>query len=65
LKLGHGNRPNEFGEGPGRGYTLNLPLEPGAGDEEFLELFRTSFMPMARECRPSFVLIFAGFDGHR
>jgi len=57
--------PNEFGEGPGRGYTLNLPLEPGAGDEEFLELFRTNFMPMAREFRPSFVLISAGFDGHR
>jgi acetoin utilization deacetylase AcuC-like enzyme len=57
--------PNEFGEGPGRGYTLNLPLEPGAGDEECLDLFHTNFLPVAREFRPSFVLISAGFDGHR
>jgi acetoin utilization deacetylase AcuC-like enzyme len=57
--------PNEFGEGPGRGYTLNLPLEPGAGDDEFLELFRVNFMPIAREFRPSFVLLSTGFDGHR
>ena len=29
--------PSELGEGLGRGATLNLPLPPGAGDEEFRE----------------------------
>lgn len=57
--------PQEQGEGPGRGYTMNLVLEPGAGDEEVLEMFRVNFLPVAREFRPDFVLISAGFDGHR
>jgi len=56
--------PNEFGEGPGRGYTLNLPLEPGAADQECLELYNDNFLPVAREFRPDFILISAGFDGH-
>ena len=56
--------PNEFGVGPGRGLTLNLPMEPGADDDECLDLFETNFFPVAREFRPDFVLISAGFDGH-
>ncbi len=57
--------PNEFGDREGRGYTLNLPMEPGAGDEEFLDLFYVNFLPMAKEFKPDFVLLSAGFDGHR
>lgn len=57
--------PNEFGEGPGRGFTLNLPMEPGTGDEECLDLFETSYLPVAKEFKPDFVLISAGFDGHK
>ncbi|MBN1845467.1 MAG: histone deacetylase [Sedimentisphaerales bacterium] len=56
--------PNEVGKGPGRGFTLNLPLEPGATDEQFLEFFRINFLPAARDFRPDFVLVSAGFDGH-
>jgi len=57
--------PDEKGQGPGRGYTLNLPLEPGAGDEECLEVFNNYFLNAASEFKPDFVLISAGFDGHR
>ncbi|MBN1435753.1 MAG: histone deacetylase [Sedimentisphaerales bacterium] len=57
--------PNEFGKGAGRGATLNLPMAPGAGDDECLDLFETNFYPVAREFRPDFVLISAGFDAHR
>ncbi len=57
--------PNEMGEGLGRGYTLNLAMEPGAGDGEWLEMFETNFLPAARDFRPEFVLVSAGFDGHR
>ena len=56
---------NENGEGPGRGFTLNLPLEPGAGDDECLQIFRQKFLPEAKQFNPDFVLISAGFDGHR
>jgi len=57
--------PNEFGKGPGRGYTLNLPLPPGTTDEDFLETLETNFLPAAHDFRPDFVIVCAGFDGHR
>ncbi|MCK4628099.1 MAG: hypothetical protein KAT56_03790, partial [Sedimentisphaerales bacterium] len=57
--------PHEFGEGAGRGFTLNLTMEPGAGNEECLELFNVNFLPVAREFNPDFILVSAGFDGHR
>ena len=56
--------PKECGAGGGRGYTLNLPMGPGAGDRECCELFEHRFLPVAREFDPDFVLISAGFDGH-
>ena len=57
--------PHERGEGPGRGFTLNLVLEPGAEDDDCLEMFRDNFLPAARDFNPDFVLVSAGFDGHR
>jgi len=56
--------PDEIGKGLGRGMTLNLTLEPGAGDKECLELFRENFIPAAQVFLPQFILISAGFDGH-
>lgn len=56
--------PDEIGKGLGKGMTLNLTLEPGAGDNECLELFRENFLPAAQVFLPEFVLISAGFDGH-
>jgi acetoin utilization deacetylase AcuC-like enzyme len=56
--------PNEIGKGLGRGTTLNLTLEPGAGDQECLEMFRENFLPAAQLFQPEFILISAGFDGH-
>jgi len=56
--------PQEVGKGAGRGFTLNLPLEPGTDDEQCLDLFKTNFLPVARQFNPDFVLISAGFDGH-
>jgi len=55
---------DERGEGKGRGYTLNVPLRAGAGDREFLEAFREKLLPAARDFKPDFVLVSAGFDAH-
>lgn len=55
----------DAGLGLGRGYTLNLPQEPGTGDDKYLEIFQTRFLPEAYKFKPDFVLISAGFDGHR
>ena len=52
----------EVGEGSGRGYTVNVPLAPGAGDNEYMMIFRQVLQPLAREFCPDFVLLSAGFD---
>ena len=55
----------EVGEGKGRGYTLNVPMRGGAGDEEYVAAFQELLVPAMEEFRPEFILISAGFDGHR
>ncbi len=57
-------RADERGRGAGEGATLNCPLPPGAGDEEFLGVLRERLVPAARDFRPQFVLVSAGFDAH-
>jgi acetoin utilization deacetylase AcuC-like enzyme len=53
------------GEGPGLGFTLNLPVAPGAGNDEFCALVEHVVAPIARAWRPDLVAISAGYDAHR
>lgn len=55
----------EIGVGAGRGYTLNLPFEPGAGDVDYLKVIDSRVVPELDEFRPEAVLLSAGFDAHR
>ncbi len=55
---------NERGVGAGEGATLNCPLPPGTGSEGFLQAIRETVLPAARDFRPGFVLVSAGFDAH-
>ena len=64
LYPGTGSR-GERGTGAGEGTTLNCPLPPGAGDDEFLGALRDELLPAAERFRPEFVLVSAGFDAHR
>ncbi len=52
----------QVGEGAGRGYTVNVPLTPGAGDEDFLSIFHRVLRPVALSYDPDFILVSAGFD---
>ncbi|MGH7214837.1 MAG: histone deacetylase family protein [Tepidisphaeraceae bacterium] len=54
----------ETGTGAGEGYTLNIPFEPGAGDEEYARAFESHVIPRLEAFRPEFLLISAGFDAH-
>jgi acetoin utilization deacetylase AcuC-like enzyme len=54
----------ETGAGAGKGYTLNLPVPPGSGDEVYAALVEHVVVPRAREYAPGLVLISAGFDAH-
>jgi acetoin utilization deacetylase AcuC-like enzyme len=57
--------PDEVGAGPGEGYTVNLPVPPGAGRPEFLALIQTVIVPLARRFEPDLLAVSAGFDAHR
>jgi acetoin utilization deacetylase AcuC-like enzyme len=56
---------HDVGSGVGSGFTVNVPLRAGSGDPEFAEVFTHVLEPIARQFRPEFVLISAGFDCHR
>ncbi|HET8975635.1 MAG TPA: histone deacetylase [Solirubrobacterales bacterium] len=55
----------DFGRGAGEGYTVNLPVSPGAGPDEFLSLVQQVVMPVARAYEPGLILLSAGYDAHR
>ncbi|MDH5753552.1 MAG: histone deacetylase [Deltaproteobacteria bacterium] len=57
--------PEERGRGEGRGYTVNVAMNPHSGDDDYEMVFRQQLLPMFREYKPEFVLISAGFDGHQ
>jgi acetoin utilization deacetylase AcuC-like enzyme len=54
----------ETGKGKGEGFTVNVPLGPGAGDEEFVAIVQSVVVPVLRSYKPEFVLLSAGFDAH-
>jgi len=53
---------DDVGAGPGKGYTLNVPLAGGSARQEVLGAFERKLVPAMREFRPDFVIISAGFD---
>jgi len=58
-------RATESGAGKGEGLTVNVPMSPGQGDEEYREVFERVLVPAADSFEPEFVIISAGFDAHR
>ena len=57
-------RAEEIGEGPGRGYTLNIPLAPGSDDQVYLAAFANEIEPRLAVYRPELVMVSAGYDAH-
>ncbi len=55
----------ERGRGAGEGFTLNVPMPAGAGDDAYLRVFRDVLRPAIDRFRPDLILISAGFDAHR
>src|SRR3954451_8501054 len=54
----------DTGSGEGIGYTVNLPVAAGSGDEVFVSLVSHVVAPLARAFAPGLVLISAGYDAH-
>jgi acetoin utilization deacetylase AcuC-like enzyme len=55
----------EVGGDWAKGTTLNIPLPPGTTGDAVRHAFEVVVTPAVRAFRPTWVLISAGFDGHR
>jgi acetoin utilization deacetylase AcuC-like enzyme len=53
---------DQTGEGKGKGFTMNRPFPAGAGNNEIVAAFKDEFLTAAKDFKPDFTLISAGFD---
>jgi acetoin utilization deacetylase AcuC-like enzyme len=54
----------ETGHGAGLGFTLNLPLEAGATDADYLRAYESQVLPALEAFAPEVLLVSAGYDAH-
>ncbi|HQP10311.1 MAG TPA: histone deacetylase [Candidatus Omnitrophota bacterium] len=59
---GWGNE-DEIGSGKGKGFTINVPLPPGSGDDLFWKAMEMT-LPVVHQFAPDVVAVSAGFDAH-
>jgi acetoin utilization deacetylase AcuC-like enzyme len=55
----------DAGSAEGEGFSINLPVPGGAGEDVFCGLVEHVVLPAARAFDPELVLVSAGFDAHR
>ena len=55
---------DEIGEGPGRGFSVNVPLPPYTRDVSYLYAFQEIVPPLARAFQPEVIVSQLGADGH-
>jgi acetoin utilization protein AcuC len=55
---------DQTGEGEGKGYTVNIPLPPGAGDASYRLAFEAIVEPLVAEFRPEIIIRNGGSDPH-
>jgi acetoin utilization deacetylase AcuC-like enzyme len=55
---------DEVGIGDGRGFTVNVPLEAGALDDDYRVAFSEIVIPVVRQFAPDLLIVSAGFDAH-
>jgi acetoin utilization protein AcuC len=55
---------DEIGNGLGKGYSVNVPLPPHAGDTVYEYALNQVFVPLAEEFEPEIILMVDGSDPH-
>jgi acetoin utilization deacetylase AcuC-like enzyme len=58
-------RADEIGAGAGEGYTMNIPVPPGATGDVYLRAIDELVSPRVAQFQPTWLIISAGFDAHR
>src|SRR4051812_8034006 len=56
---------SDVGSGEGLGFSLNLPVPSGSGEDVWLSMVEHVVVPAARAFSPQLVLVSAGYDAHR
>ncbi len=54
----------ETGAGRGKGTTYNVPMRPGSGDREYMEVYGTVLAGLIKGFSPDLILVSAGYDLH-
>ena len=54
----------DVGQGPGAGFTVNVPLAAGAGDTDYARAFDAAVRPILEAFAPDLLLVSAGYDAH-
>ena len=57
-------RPSEIGISDGEGFTFNVEMPEGSGDDRFVAAFEDELLPRMKGFQPEFIIISAGFDAH-
>lgn len=55
----------DLGEGKGKGYNLNIPIQRDSIDSDYRKVFKDSIIPAIDNFMPDIILISAGFDAHK
>ena len=55
---------DETGSGRGKGFNMNVPMQPFSGEVDYIRAFLDLVIPVLRDFRPELILVSAGFDGH-
>ena len=54
----------EVGLGEGRGRTVNVPIEPGAGDDDYAQVLAEVVVPVLTAFAADLVILSVGYDAH-
>jgi acetoin utilization deacetylase AcuC-like enzyme len=54
----------ETGNGPGKGFTVNIPLEAGATDADYALVHEKIVTPVLDRFEPQLTIVSAGYDAH-
>lgn len=55
---------HQVGSGKAEGFTVNLPLSPGTGNQAYQYIFQEIIFPLAREFAPQAIIRYGGSDPH-
>ncbi|HEV3484260.1 MAG TPA: histone deacetylase, partial [Vicinamibacterales bacterium] len=56
---------DEVGDGEGRGFTVNVPMEAGSRDADYALVYRDFIVPVLAQFAPGVVIVSAGYDAHQ